>query len=395
MPVTRAVRTIVVLAVVMATRAIAGEPVDRDWRVWPFSRTSPWNYPIGSGAEYVDVPVLATLPVALNFDDRWTCAVAIADAADPPLILRFAPATGPDSTATFLLGGGKTCGNGRSVEQTLLASSAVTLAYPGNYYSTLATPDTHVWTLPTDYHHADRDLPRTLRMPRETCPSPDTDAMLALVQPDGWILESYATVVTSDGTVLSTMASVLDARGEGTGWWNGRHASMLPAIAGLIRTGELASGRIRHALAVQMPRTVLTTVAVWPAATFDRDAGYSGTLPMGALLAVPPDVDVTSLGLAPSGLAIARAAQDYGVYVVDRGGGGINFLAEAGNPEIRWTDATGQPASWHDLKLIGERLKWVHNNATDRPGGGGMPRAPFAPPFRATPPTLISVTPPS
>ena len=121
--------------------------------------------------------------------------------------------------------------------------------------------------------------------------------------------------------------------------------------------------------------------AVWPAFAFDRDAGYSGRIPMGALLAIPAWVDIDRLGLSTKGKVIARAAQDYGVYVADRGGSGITFLAELGNTEIRWPATLTEPAWWTDIAIIKSSLMWVRNNRADNVGGGGTPRAPFAPPF--------------
>ena len=40
---------------------------------------------------------------------------------------------------------------------------------------------------------------------------------------------------------------------------------------------------------------------------------------MGSLLAIPPDIDITQIGVGSSGPAfeIARALQDYGAYIVD------------------------------------------------------------------------------
>src|ERR1700681_2206116 len=116
---------------------------------------------------------------------------------------------------------------------------------------------------------------------------------------------------------------------------NGRRASMVPSFAGLIRDGEISAGHIPHALAAMAPRSILQASAVWPAAAFDRSSNYTGTLSMGSLLAIPATIDLTQLGLSPQGLVIAHAAQDYGVYVVDSGGGGFTFLAELGDPELR------------------------------------------------------------
>jgi hypothetical protein len=137
---------------------------------------------------------------------------------------------------------------------------------------------------------------------------------------------------------------------------------------------------------VHVPRALLKEQAVWPAFTFDRNSGYSGTMPMGALLAIPPTVHIDQLGLSPRGLVIARAAQDYGAYVVDRGGTGISILAELGNPDIRWPRSADAPADWQDLEVIGSLLRRVTNNGPESIGGGGTPRAPFAPPFRQEPP---------
>jgi hypothetical protein len=103
---------------------------------------------------------------------------------------------------------------------------------------------------------------------------------------------------------------------------------------------------------------------------------------MGALLAIPPHVDLDALGLSRQGMVIARAAQTYGVYVVDRGGtGGMTFLAELGNREIRWEGDARTLASWQELLIIKNQLKRVMNNSAQTPGGGGEPLAPMAPPF--------------
>ena len=366
-------------AVVAATLAAAPASA-RDWRTWPFTRTSPWNMPIGSNARYADIPGMSSLGVSLNYDGHWTAKVAVAKSGDPKATMLFSPAVGSNSTWAFLNGGGKPCGNSASTDAWLAGAASTTLLYPANYYSTLSTPDTSKWLLPPDYHHAMQDFRPSFLLPPGTCGSPDSDGFLSVVQPDGWVLDVYASVVLSGNRVLGTMGSFIDARGDGTGWWSGRRASMLPSFAGLIRTGELASGRIPHALAVQMSPGMMKNQADWPAYAFDRNSGYGGTLPMGALLAIPPDVDVTKLGLTPRGVVLARAAQDYGVYIVDRGGGnGMNFLAELGNPDIRWTN------DWQDLAIVKNHLKQVTNNTRSTPGGGGTPRVPLAPPFTPAP----------
>ena len=357
----------------------------RDWRRWPFDRHSPWNHPIGSAALYVPVATLAERPIGINYDDRWTSSVVVAAAQDPIASMRFTLNWGPTSSWAFLTGGGLTCGNSTSTEAALLSVATGTLPpSEGNYYSTTVVTSDGSAILPTSYHHASQDWRGSFYLPDGSCPSPDTDGLLAVVQPDGWVLDVYAGVVTSDRKVVSTMASWIDARGDGTGWWNGRRASMLPSFAGLIRDGEIASGRIPHALAALAPPSLLAHAYTWPASSFDRDADYGGTVPMGTLLAIPASVDITRLGLSPRGLVLARAMQDYGVYLVDRGGDGLTLLAELGNSEIHWDRQGTAPPDWMDLQIIGDNLSRVANNSSSTRGGGGTLRVPLSPPVSAT-----------
>lgn len=367
------------VVVLCAGRGAAVEATPaRDWRTWPFGRLSPWNHPIGSGAMYAATAGLASYPAGLNFDLRWTSSVVVASASDPRVTLLFSPAIGPLSTWSFLNAGGQPCGNPRQIEIDLVAASQLRIPFEGNYYST-TSPVPGQWWLPASFHRASQDFRQTFNLPPGACPSPDSDGMMAVFQPDGWVVDLYAGVVTSDGRVLATMASWIDVRGDGTGWWNGRRASMLPSFAGLIRDGEIDAGHIPHALALQVPATMLARAFVWPAFAFDRDADYSGSLPMGALLAIPSWVDIDGLGLSRRGRAIAQAAQDYGAYVVDRGGGGITFLAELGASDIRWAADASGPGWWHDIQVIKNSLYRVANNGPSSRGGGGTPRAPFAP----------------
>jgi hypothetical protein len=347
----------------------------RDWRYWPFDERSPWNHPIGTNAEYVGVSKLASLGVVINYDDQWTVAVAIAKASDPLVDVLWRPEW-PNNNWDFLYKGGRNCHNSNADELLLYENASPQVRWQANYYSTLSTPDSSKLLWPTDFHRASYGYRYQVRMPADVCPSSDTDGQLAIFQPDGWVLNTYATVVMSNGNIITDMASYSYAKGDGTGYWNGRRASMIPAYAGLIRKREIANGKISHAVALVMSPDVLKEQAIWPAYAFDRLSGYSGTLPMGALLAIPASVDINSLGLTTNGKILARAVQDYGAYVVDRGGvGGMAFQAEFGNSEIRWN------GDIKDLQIIARHLKWVVNNTEANRGGGGILRVPLAPSF--------------
>jgi len=130
------------------------------------------------------------------------------------------------------------------------------------------------------------------------------------------------------GPLLNSAGDGRDAHGldvfDGDGLIGYGRASLLPALGGLLRAGELDNG-IDHALAVNLPTGMLSKTQhfVWPARAADgtADITYQGNNPalaMGTLLAIPRTVDLDSLTWrTPQGRVLAEAAQRYGWYVVD------------------------------------------------------------------------------
>ena len=115
---------------------------------------------------------------------------------------------------------------------------------------------------------------------------------------------------------------------KGSGTHLGVRAAGTPGMAGLIRAHELRGLKIPHALAVAVPNTVLKSGFVWPAKSQDTDGAYaySGQVPMGSLFAIPGSVNLAGLGLSAEGLALGKALQNYGAYVVDRSGMGMGNI---------------------------------------------------------------------
>lgn len=152
----------------------------------------------------------------------------------------------------------------------------------------------------------------------------------------------------------------------------------LSGLGGLIRVGELENG-IHHALAARVPRERLggrrdfaTPSTVWPAS--GGDVPRNEFLNIGTLLALPPEVDIRKLaGDSGPAYELARAMQDYGVYVT----------GTIGAPFALLTDGTERNASQFDalLNQLVPLLQVVRNNSAQAPGGGGEPRRPAAPKF--------------
>ncbi len=208
-----------------------------------------------------------------------------------------------------------------------------------------------------------------------------------------------------------------DLNGDGVQGWDG--GSHLSALGGAIRLGELVPGGvIDHALQIDVDAPNLyqgtaVTCHVWPAMKCDGygPTGYGGTNPklaMGALLALPPTLDLNSLGLDAPGLILAKAFQDYGAYIANDAHRSVNNivtelspsgsvagvydasgkLVDPGEFQTDWgvpfdtVGVNGTDAWSHDIATIFANLQIVTNNALGGwTAGGGTPLAPFAPPL--------------
>src|SRR5512132_2837040 len=94
-----------------------------------------------------------------------------------------------------------------------------------------------------------------------------------------------------------------------------------------------------------------------------------GIIPYGALLALPPSVNIAGLGLSEPGRRLAAALQNYRTYVVD----GTVCPNLRGDQEI---DPGVRQALITDMRKIYPRLRMVLNSkAGQTASGGGTPRA--------------------
>ncbi len=106
----------------------------------------------------------------------------------------------------------------------------------------------------------------------------------------------------------------------------GATASSLPVIGGTMLLDELKTGRIDHALAINLPAP-RAGIFSWPAQRTDG-TGPPTALPEGAHLRLDPTVDVSTLHLPKLTRMIARAAQRYGLVVRDQTHHGISLFGE-------------------------------------------------------------------
>ena len=116
--------------------------------------------------------------------------------------------------------------------------------------------------------------------------------------------------------------------------------------AGLIRAEELQAGRIEHALFFTYTFTK-SNGPVPPATESDGQSKRDDAIPEGARLQLDPNLDLDILGLTPAEKIIAKALQEYGMFLGDSGGGveleAINPLSYKSNPYKQYfeTDKEG------------------------------------------------------
>lgn len=122
-----------------------------------------------------------------------------------------------------------------------------------------------------------------------------------------WVA-SFATAFDMDGTGVHPNG--LSSRGSGFAF-----------LGGVIWPSELAAGEIKHPLSFsyEFPKS---GGPVAPATDSDGVSTENFALPEGARLQLDPDFDLNTLDLTDHEHTIAKAMQEYGLILVDRGGGG-------------------------------------------------------------------------
>ena len=280
--------------------------------LWPFSSASLWNRPLGSSAQFSPVPGKSFL-------------------ADGPLQNAMRP------------------------RRPFLGSSS--------------EPLRRIWVngeARADVRIADANLPG----------ANVAGSVVLLQHARRYALELRGVTVRADGDLEAQAITRTDLAGPGA------EASANPAkpfglsnLGGLLRAGELENG-IRHALSARVSRDRLSgrefskPATVWPAAGNAAGGESEIHLRIGTLLAIPPAVDIKKIaGDSGPAYELARAMQDYGVYVT----------GPIAAPFVLLADEAGAGKADELITQLVPHLQVVTNNSPETAGGGGTPRRDPAP----------------
>jgi hypothetical protein len=361
--------------------------VGRNPLYWPFTQSSIWNTPIGSGAVYVAANLTAN---ADDTTDMFAAGVTPMPNIDEERIVL--EPTAPLVTIEYSSAGWSASKN-RCV--------ATTPVPPGSALPVFDVP------IPANYfvadHHFMNDGAAFLMADGHT-----------LVQTQPFARCSADVSPTSIIHILDNGADADIVSGDGR---KGAHGgSRLGTLGGTIRLGEMRplSRGPRHALKFNLfSKMELYNCSApnncfrWPAYTADGGAvddygtilhpnNDNTAMKLGALLAIPPSVNIDTIGLlSEPGHQIAWTLQNYGAYIVDsHGQASFGMAVEAGSRGDKQDEFFADygmtmearvqtDSDWaRDLQLIRTLLRVVDNNSPTSVGGGGTPRQPLAPPFQ-------------
>lgn len=297
----------------------------------PFAPTSFWNTPIA------DAPPYAQPPGREQALLRWFVDRATDDQDDPD---DFAPASAPN----LVLGEWSV-----AVAEAGASDPVYRVACEG--YPDAGAPCTL----------GDADGSGSFRIPANALPDPSGDAHLAVYDPEAnreWdlydakcrIAGTECDRVWREGRSWSAKGgATVDLAGDGVvrpGRSASGNAANLALLGGLIRPEEILQGRIEHALVFSLPG-IGEGPPVCPAthnAPAGDGVGAANALREGHKLRLDPSVDVDALRLPAWQRTIARAMQDYGMYLRDNGGTmGVyaeNTINRGYDP---WRDELGLP----------------------------------------------------
>lgn len=193
-----------------------------------------------------------------------------------------------------------------------------------------------------------------VRCPANAVPSSGTDRHMCIIDPDGLHSHDMWGAQRSGNTINAW--SYVKTRLDGMGWrmveehlespsnprglntanasagGGGPRAVSAGSLGGLIRKADLDAGVIAHALAFAIPRRWCNGrfgVRVYPANWISQGDGddssgtwepFTGAIRYSDRFGLDKNVNVNTLGLSPHWTMIARALQEYGMYMVDVAG---------------------------------------------------------------------------
>ena len=187
-----------------------------------------------------------------------------------------------------------------------------------------------------------------IRVPRTTVPAAGTDREVVVYNVDTkqytdmW----FATKVNDTNWTVGYAGTIQDAStssGVHTAPF-GATACGLAFLPGLVTPDDLAAGWIGHVVGIGLPKACLNNQVSIPANRTDGEGTGPNLVSEGQRLILPRTLDIESLPISRTAKIVARAAQEFGLIVWDRG---------ETSTTIRAVNATGMSVDPYPALLAG------------------------------------------
>jgi hypothetical protein len=193
---------------------------------------------------------------------------------------------------------------------------------------------------------------RRLRIPAEAQPTPGSDGRMIIVDlVDRTSCDFWQAKKSGNGWTVGwgTCAS-LD--GDGRGPNGGATGAGVNTLTGVVRTFEMRSGHIPHALSIATNNSCAKG-HLHPATKSDGSSTRSDCVPQGQRLQLDPSIDVDAIpGITPGERAVARALQTYGAINRDNCGSNICVAFESPIGEADPYPAVGFTGDYYTMPHI-------------------------------------------
>lgn len=175
-------------------------------------------------------------------------------------------------------------------------------------------------------------------IPAGAIPAAGTDSTLTLYDPttdqlwEFWVLRKQA---KNPNKWEACWGGRIDNVSKSPGFFDspyGASASGLVTTGSMVTLKEAASGKIEHAMALNLIETGHHSRIWYPANRSDGNSSNPNAIPEGARLRLDPSVNVDALQMTPLAKAIAKAAQKHGFIVVDTAHA-VAVIAESGQAQ--------------------------------------------------------------
>jgi hypothetical protein len=209
----------------------------------------------------------------------------------------------------------------------------------------VASPTDPTYSITTCTYTCTLDRWGAFHIPAGTRADPGSDGHLAILDPSTgreWgMWQAQYNSTTNTWTAGSGAALDLATEIAAPADVSGANDANFPALAGIVRPEELASGHIDHPLVYETPPRGKGPARCPATANHGTDTSTLA-LPQGSLLQLDPSLDVNSLAIPAWEKTIARALQAYGMYMRDGATGSTDLIGENTiNRGDQWTTLMG------------------------------------------------------